>query len=169
MIILFIHLPHLLLLSFSVCTDVKTKLFCILHDLLITVVIVVLKNTFNAVNRYDLVSIGTDFQKGRSAHALLFPGGSAELILEDPDDLENTGVEVKAQPKGKRLTTLPLREVTEIPKPEPEPEAEEQAEDAELSAGETVTQSETISDNTDSSEENTHPTASEPSLFDFDD
>ncbi len=75
MIILFIHLPHLLLLSFSVCTDVKTKLFCILHDLLITVVIVVLKNTFNAVNRYDLVSIGTDFQKGRSAHALLFPGG----------------------------------------------------------------------------------------------
>ena len=76
--------------------------------------------------------------------------------------------------KGKRLTTLPLREVTEIPKPEPEPEpepeAEEQVEDAELNAVETVTESETISDNNpDSSEENTHPTASEPSLFDFDD
>lgn len=106
---------------------------------------------------------------------------------QDPDlllhyeDAERPDTEVDAaefigvksfKAKGKRLTTLPLREVTEIPKPEPEPEPEieEQAEDAELNAGETVTESETISDNnTESSEENTHPAASEPSLFDFDD
>ena len=38
----------------------------------------------------------------------LFPGGSAHLSLENPDDLENTGVEVTAQPAGKRLTKMML-------------------------------------------------------------
>ena len=41
-------------------------------------------STFNAVN-----------DNFRSIFATLFPGGSAELILTDPDDLENTGVEVE--------------------------------------------------------------------------
>ena len=40
--------------------------------------------------------------------AVLFPGGSAELSLVDPDDLENTGVEVTAQPRGKRITKMML-------------------------------------------------------------
>ena len=40
--------------------------------------------------------------------SLLFPGGKAELVLEDPTDLENTGVEVKAQPRGKRLSKMTL-------------------------------------------------------------
>ncbi|MEO2485204.1 chromosome segregation protein SMC, partial [Eggerthella lenta] len=40
--------------------------------------------------------------------AVLFPGGSAELTLVDPDDLENTGVEVTAQPRGKRITKMML-------------------------------------------------------------
>lgn len=40
--------------------------------------------------------------------ATLFPGGSAELVLVDPDDLENTGVEVTAQPAGKRITKMML-------------------------------------------------------------
>ncbi len=40
--------------------------------------------------------------------ATLFPGGSAELVLEDPDDLEHTGVEVKAQPRGKRIAKMSL-------------------------------------------------------------
>lgn len=44
----------------------------------------------------------------RSIFATLFPGGSAELILTDPDDLENTGVEVNAQPAGKRITKMML-------------------------------------------------------------
>lgn len=40
--------------------------------------------------------------------AVLFPGGSASLALTDPDDPENTGVEVVAQPKGKRLQKMSL-------------------------------------------------------------
>lgn len=40
--------------------------------------------------------------------SILFPGGQAELTLVDPDDLENTGVEVTAQPKGKRITKMML-------------------------------------------------------------
>lgn len=32
--------------------------------------------------------------------SILFPGGSANLSLVDPDDLENTGVEVNAQPRA---------------------------------------------------------------------
>ena len=54
-------------------------------------------STFNAVN-----------DNFRSIFATLFPGGSAELILTDPDDLENTGVEVSAQPAGKRITKMML-------------------------------------------------------------
>ncbi|MBP3866325.1 MAG: AAA family ATPase, partial [Eggerthellaceae bacterium] len=38
----------------------------------------------------------------------LFPGGMAKLVLEDPDDIENTGVEVVAQPRGKRLSKMML-------------------------------------------------------------
>ena len=40
--------------------------------------------------------------------AVLFPGGSAHLTLVDPDDLEATGVEVTAQPRGKRITKMML-------------------------------------------------------------
>ncbi len=40
--------------------------------------------------------------------AWLFPHGRAELVLTDPDDLLNTGVEVEAQPLGKRLKKLSL-------------------------------------------------------------
>ncbi len=38
----------------------------------------------------------------------LFPGGSAHLSLDNPDDIENTGVEVNAQPAGKRITKMSL-------------------------------------------------------------
>ena len=44
----------------------------------------------------------------REIFAVLFPGGSAELALSDPDDLENTGVEVTSQPRGKRITKMML-------------------------------------------------------------
>ena len=53
--------------------------------------------TFDAVNK--------NFSE---IFAVLFPGGSAELSLVDPDDLENTGVEVTAQPRGKRITKMML-------------------------------------------------------------
>lgn len=38
----------------------------------------------------------------------LFPGGKANLALDDPEDIENTGVEVNAQPAGKRITKMSL-------------------------------------------------------------
>ncbi len=54
-------------------------------------------NTFNQVN--------ANFNE---IFSLLFPGGSAYLSLENPDDVDNTGVEVTAQPRGKRLTKMML-------------------------------------------------------------
>ena len=53
--------------------------------------------TFDAVNK--------NFSE---IFAVLFPGGSAELTLVNPDDLESTGVEVTAQPRGKRITKMML-------------------------------------------------------------
>ena len=44
----------------------------------------------------------------REIFATLFPGGAAELILTDPDDVDATGVEVNAQPAGKRITKMML-------------------------------------------------------------
>jgi chromosome segregation protein len=40
--------------------------------------------------------------------AVLFPGGHAELRMTDPDDIEETGVEVVAQPVGKKLQKMTL-------------------------------------------------------------
>ncbi len=40
--------------------------------------------------------------------AMLFPGGNAHLSLVDPEDMENTGVEVNAQPAGKRIAKMML-------------------------------------------------------------
>ncbi len=40
--------------------------------------------------------------------AVLFPGGTAQLALTEPDDPETTGVEVVAQPRGKKLSKLSL-------------------------------------------------------------
>lgn len=38
----------------------------------------------------------------------MFGGGRAELILTNPDDLLNTGIEIEAQPPGKKLQNLSL-------------------------------------------------------------
>ena len=40
--------------------------------------------------------------------SVLFPGGKAELVLENPDDEEASGVEVIAQPAGKRVAKMML-------------------------------------------------------------
>ena len=55
------------------------------------------------VNTYEQVNANFN-----EIFTLLFPGGTAQLTLEDPDDIENTGVEVTAQPRGKRLTKMML-------------------------------------------------------------
>jgi chromosome segregation protein len=38
----------------------------------------------------------------------LFPGGTGNLLLTDPDDLLNTGIEVEAKPSGKNVKKLSL-------------------------------------------------------------
>jgi chromosome segregation protein len=38
----------------------------------------------------------------------LFPGGHAELVLVDPDDAFNSGVDIAAQPSGKKLQRISL-------------------------------------------------------------
>jgi chromosome segregation protein len=40
--------------------------------------------------------------------ARLFPGGEGRLVLTDPDDLLNTGVDVEARPPGKKIKRLSL-------------------------------------------------------------
>ena len=40
--------------------------------------------------------------------SVLFPGGQSQLQLTDPDDPETTGVEVIAQPRGKKLAKMTL-------------------------------------------------------------
>jgi chromosome segregation protein len=49
--------------------------------------------------------VDTHFQ---GIFALLFPGGHAELAMTDPDDPEETGIEVIAQPQGKKLQKMTL-------------------------------------------------------------
>ncbi len=40
--------------------------------------------------------------------SVLFPGGEAHLEMTDPDHLDETGIEVVAQPKGKRVAKMTL-------------------------------------------------------------
>ncbi len=40
--------------------------------------------------------------------AMLFPGGSGRLVLTNPDDLLNTGIEMEARPSGKMVRRLSL-------------------------------------------------------------
>lgn len=53
------------------------------------------KETFNKVNEH--------FKK---IYATLFNGGTANLVLTNPDDLLETGIEIMAHPPGKRLVNI---------------------------------------------------------------
>jgi chromosome segregation protein len=44
----------------------------------------------------------------QNVFAVLFPGGHAELRMTDPDNVEETGIEVIAQPQGKKLQKMTL-------------------------------------------------------------
>lgn len=50
-------------------------------------------------------SIQIEFQK---VFKQLFNGGQADLKLTDPEDILNTGIEIVAQPPGKKLSTISL-------------------------------------------------------------
>ncbi|MET0997486.1 MAG: chromosome segregation protein SMC, partial [Marmoricola sp.] len=43
-----------------------------------------------------------------STFTRLFPGGEGKLVLTDPEDMLNTGIEVEARPAGKRVKRLSL-------------------------------------------------------------
>ncbi|MEO7627878.1 MAG: chromosome segregation protein SMC, partial [Nocardioides sp.] len=43
-----------------------------------------------------------------STFARLFPGGEGRLVLTDPEDMLNTGIEVEARPAGKKVKRLSL-------------------------------------------------------------
>ncbi len=60
-----------------------------------------MKNRFLTV--FDQVN--TNFQ---DIFAMLFPGGHAHIEMTDPDHLSETGIEVVAQPVGKRITKMTL-------------------------------------------------------------
>ncbi len=49
--------------------------------------------------------VNEDFQ---AVFELLFPGGQAELILTEPDDIQKSGIDIVAQPGGKKLQRLSL-------------------------------------------------------------
>jgi chromosome segregation protein len=49
--------------------------------------------------------VAREFQR---TFALLFPGGDGRLLLTEPQDLLNSGVEVEARPPGKRVRRLSL-------------------------------------------------------------
>ncbi|MBY0441688.1 MAG: chromosome segregation protein SMC, partial [Mycobacteriaceae bacterium] len=44
----------------------------------------------------------------RAVFDVLFPGGEGRLLLTDPDDMLNTGIEVEARPPGKKVKRLSL-------------------------------------------------------------
>ncbi|MBA4370791.1 MAG: chromosome segregation protein SMC [Coriobacteriaceae bacterium] len=71
-----------------------------------------LQRVINAIDRKMrdrfLVTFEQVDRHFQEVFALLFPGGHASLALTDPDDPETTGVEVTAQPPGKKLLRLSL-------------------------------------------------------------
>ena len=44
----------------------------------------------------------------KTVYRELFKGGRAELILTDPDNILETGIEIKAEPPGKKLQSISL-------------------------------------------------------------
>ena len=55
------------------------------------------KDRFNAINGYF-----------RETYTSLFGGGTAQLVLEDENDILNCGIDIKAQPPGKNVKSLSL-------------------------------------------------------------
>jgi chromosome segregation protein len=71
-----------------------------------------LARVIKAVDR-EIVTVFADAFADVSQHftdlfATLFPGGSGRLVLTDPDDLLNTGIEMEARPSGKNVRRLSL-------------------------------------------------------------
>ena len=65
-----------------------------------------------AIDRKMRTSFLTTFEKVdenfREVFEMLFPGGQAHLEMTDPEHPAETGIEVVAQPRGKRITKMML-------------------------------------------------------------
>lgn len=73
------------------------------------------ENLFNTMGEMDLIvekHFKRTFNQVKKEFSKVFPkmfgGGHAELVLSDPDNLLETGIEIIAQPPGKKLTRLSL-------------------------------------------------------------
>ncbi|HIZ70183.1 MAG TPA: chromosome segregation protein SMC [Candidatus Atopostipes pullistercoris] len=72
-------------------------------------------NLYNTMDEMDSIvekQFKETFDRIQEEFSVVFPkmfgGGNAELILNEPDNLLETGIEIIAQPPGKRLTRLSL-------------------------------------------------------------
>jgi chromosome segregation protein len=69
-------------------------------------------NTMSEMDEEVKTRFGEIFEAIRLQFKQVFPnmfgGGHAELVLTDPKDLLNTGIEIEAQPPGKKLQNLSL-------------------------------------------------------------
>jgi chromosome segregation protein len=68
-------------------------------------VIAELNDVMKATFRTTFDAVAAHFQ---NTFKILFGGGQAKLILTNPDDIDACGVEIQAQPPGKRPATLAL-------------------------------------------------------------
>lgn len=60
------------------------------------------------MKRQFLVTFEAVDKNFQEVFAMLFPGGNAHLEMTDPDHPADTGIEVVAQPRGKRVTKMTL-------------------------------------------------------------
>ena len=60
------------------------------------------------MRRQFLITFEKVDQNFREVFAMLFPGGEAHLEMTDPEHPADTGIEVVAQPRGKRITKMML-------------------------------------------------------------
>ncbi|MGL5021311.1 MAG: hypothetical protein ACRC5R_04770, partial [Mycoplasmatales bacterium] len=71
-----------------------------------------LEEIMNKLDEFVVVRFEEVFGKLRNEFQVifkeLFGGGQADLVLTNPEDLLNTGVEIVAQPPGKKLQTISL-------------------------------------------------------------
>ncbi len=71
-----------------------------------------LAKILSAIDRKMRASFTDTFKKVNEnfeeVFAMLFPGGNGHLELTEPDDPATTGIEVVAQPRGKRVTKMSL-------------------------------------------------------------
>ena len=68
-------------------------------------VVVAVDERIRAVFAEAFDDVAAEFER---IFSIMFPGGHGRLVLTDPDDLLQTGIEVEARPPGKRVKRLSL-------------------------------------------------------------